>query len=906
MIFRTYGRRTRCDARSLSNASLLDADGGIADDCDLRELPLSQESYQDRRHGVVPSFSSQESSPCSFDPDLFTSVIRESQEPFNTPLLSDGEADAGRPGNKGHNVNRGSSGELKGLKLAAAVSETSTLLEAQEFGEMMEHVDEVNFSLDGLKPWHPARIRRSSLLSLLQICSMPQQRRLLRARGLSNMIIDAILGLNYDDAVSTVAAATILYVLASDVEDEFLLDSPACVRFLLMLLNPPTYHTAEKKQQKTGSNLLEIRKPLTLNSAIKGVDSSSGAIISKVKEILLNCNEITSDVEGNDGFKRPELSSKWIALLTMEKACLSTVSFEDTSEIMAKTRGNFKEILRDLKGLDAIFDVIATCHSALEGWFNNKPKDGDSAVLENVLLLLKCLKIMENATFMSTENQNYLLGMEAKLESAGLPLTFVGTIISCIKLLSGLSLLQNISSNSHGEKLRFSSNGIASVLKEKHTDCCGNANFGVEPSVDGCKRLKLSTSNMELSTSGSEGLSAMDRPDCSASTSYSVELHRSNGESCTSNTGLRVKSNGVKLSSSRRSSGWISIRSISSSSPCQSRRTEMSKNSKGESEIDPSDPFAFDEDHLGPSKWEQLSSKKGETKSCRQVLPDKKHVNGSEIPIVIIDEESSQPSSGGKLQFCDKSCASVDEISSLLDDCLLTSVKVLMNLTNDNTIGCQQIGACGGIDILASLISNHFPSFNMHLPIGTENEESMQSLDRSTKLESISEGQLNDRELDFLVAILGLLVNLVEKDSLNRLRLASARVVVDRSETTASNEIYKDVVPLLCAIFVSNQGAGNASGNEELLASEDEASLLQGQREAEMMIIEAYTALLLAFLSTESASVKEAIARCLPSRKLQILVPVLERFVAFHLTLNMISPETHSTVVKVIESCKDP
>ncbi|KAG0474428.1 hypothetical protein HPP92_014114 [Vanilla planifolia] len=737
MIFRTYGRRTRCDARSLSNASLLDADGGIADDCDLRELPLSQESYQDRRHGVVPSFSSQESSPWSFDPDLFTSVIRESQEPFNTPLLSDGEADAGRPGNKGHNVNRGSSGELKGLKLAAAVSETSTLLEAQEFGEMMEHVDEVNFSLDGLKPWHPARIRRSSLLSLLKICSMPQQRRLLRARGLSNMIIDAILGLNYDDAVSTVAAATILYVLASDVEDEFLLDSPACVRFLLMLLNPPTYHTAEKKQQKTGSNLLEIRKPLTLNSAIKGVDSSSGAIISKVKEILLNCNEITSDVEGNDGFKRPELSSKWIALLTMEKACLSTVSFEDTSEIMAKTRGNFKEILRDIKGLDAIFDVIATCHCALE---------------------------------------NYLLGMEAKLESAGLPLTFVGTIISCIKLLSGLSLLQNISSNSHGEKLRFSSNGIASVLKEKHTDCCGNANFGVEPSVDGCKRLKLSTSNMELSTSGSEGLSAMDRPDCSASTSYSVELHRSNGESCTSNTGLRVKSNGVKLSSSRRSSGWISIRSISSSSPCQSRRTEMSKNSKGESEIDPSDPFAFDEDHLGPSKWEQLSSKKGETKSCKQVLPDKKHVNGSEIPIVIIDEESSQPSSGGKLQFCDKSCASVDEISSLLDDCLLTSVKVLMNLTNDNTIGCQQIGACGGIDILASLISYHFPSFNMHLPIGTENEESMQSLDGSTKLESISEGQLNDRELDFLVAILGLLVNLVEKDSLNRLRLASARV----------------------------------------------------------------------------------------------------------------------------------
>ncbi|KAJ6874355.1 hypothetical protein NC652_034131 [Populus alba x Populus x berolinensis] len=46
------------------------------------------------------------------------------------------------------------------------------------------------------------------------------------------------------------------------------------------------------------------------------------------------------------------------------------------------------------------------------------------------------------------------------------------------------------------------------------------------------------------------------------------------------------------------------------------------------------------------------------------------------------------------------------------------------------------------------------------------------------------------------------------------------------------------------------------------------------------------------------------IADCLPNRNLVILVPVLERFVAFHLTLNMISPETHKAVTEVIESCR--
>jgi hypothetical protein len=93
------------------------------------------------------------------------------------------------------------------------------LLEAQEFGELMEHEDEVNFALDGLRKGHQLRIRRASLSSLLSICASQHQRRSLRAQGISQSIIDAILVLSLDDIPSNLAAATLFFALTADVSD---------------------------------------------------------------------------------------------------------------------------------------------------------------------------------------------------------------------------------------------------------------------------------------------------------------------------------------------------------------------------------------------------------------------------------------------------------------------------------------------------------------------------------------------------------------------------------------------------------------------------------------------------------------------------------------------------------------
>ena len=87
-----------------------------------------------------------------------------------------------------------------------------------------------------------------------------------------------------------------------------------------------------------------------------------------------------------------------------------------------------------------------------------------------------------------------------------------------------------------------------------------------------------------------------------------------------------------------------------------------------------------------------------------------------------------------------------------------------MNLANENPVGCKQIAANGGLETMSSLIASHFPSFSSPFTDRHDNTSSIEMDDQNGR-------HLTDQELDFLVAILGLLVNLVEKDGQNRLVL---------------------------------------------------------------------------------------------------------------------------------------
>lgn len=172
---------------------LLDGDAEVDEPLSLS----SQEAggSQQDPYGFA-AFSSQDSSPWSLESDVFGNeefVGGASLPPLLPPPPRP-------PGNSSNGMRRPK--DRKGVKVkkppelpapvkprpvprptGTASAATATLMEAQEFGEMMEDVDEVNFALDGMRAGQPARIRQASLLSLLNICATAQRRRLLRAQG---------------------------------------------------------------------------------------------------------------------------------------------------------------------------------------------------------------------------------------------------------------------------------------------------------------------------------------------------------------------------------------------------------------------------------------------------------------------------------------------------------------------------------------------------------------------------------------------------------------------------------------------------------------------------------------------------------------------------------------------------
>ncbi|XP_009118232.1 wings apart-like protein homolog isoform X2 [Brassica rapa] len=850
---------------------------------------MMERTYGRRKPEIPPRTPSNSLNDIVSQPEYLSSSSSPDIEPFDYPLVpffSQESSSTYREDYPGP-VRR----EKRARNRREAFAMTSTLLEAQEFGELMEHEDEVNFALDGLRKGQQVRIRRASLSSLLAICASQHQRRSLRAQGISQSIIDAILNLSLDDIPSNLAAATLFFVLTADGQDEHFMESPKCIKFLIKLLKPVTVTSTQGKPPNIGFKLLSLLKDVDpARDAVKVNDPSSSVILSRVQELLVTCKEMRSVDSYTTETTRPELSTKWVALLTMERACLSKISFDDTSGSVKKTGGNFKEKLRELGGLDAVIEVVMDCHTVMERWMEydalSVQDKKDNQHKQSLMLLLKCLKIMENATFLSIDNQSHLLGFKKCLGSRESRMSFTELTISVIKMLSGLHLRGGFSSShSNNVNPHCSAGGILRADRRVNDEV-------VAISSDTCSSFgSISTRN--------ESVSQRSHTIIDLDSQSSV----SGNEPTTSTTRLGST---IPASFAGRLASLGSDIARSTSRTSQVGEPSCKRNGNFSFTEENEDPFAFDLEDSEPSKWALVSVKQKKSRAQKKKGCHKQSKDECCYQLHSSQEESSNHRVNSEEESSDKYYISPQESSStndideeclcLLSDCLLTAVKVLMNLTNDNAVGCRQVGGCRGLESMAELIARHFPSFT-ESPLFSEMEETERFHQKKDK-------HLTDQELDFLVAILGLLVNLVEKDGVNRSRLASASFAITKPEGLQESE--PEMIPLLCSIFLTNQGSEDTKEETTSFTLDDEEAVLESEKEAEKMIVEAYSALLLAFLSTESTSIRNSIRDYLPKRNLAILVPVLERFVAFHTTLNMIPPETHKAVMEVIESCKLP
>lgn len=111
-------------------------------------------------------------------------------------------------------------------------------------------------------------------------------------------------------------------------QDDHLLESPGCIQFLIKFLRPIVTTAIKDKTPKFGYKLLSLRQNDDMLKNTTGrLDSSSSEVFSRVQEILVNCKQLKA-CQIDNGVERPELCPKWLALLTMEKACLSAISLD--------------------------------------------------------------------------------------------------------------------------------------------------------------------------------------------------------------------------------------------------------------------------------------------------------------------------------------------------------------------------------------------------------------------------------------------------------------------------------------------------------------------------------------------------------------------------------------------------
>jgi hypothetical protein len=228
---------------------------------------------------------------------------------------------------------------------------------------------------------------------------------------------------------------------------------------------------------------------------------------------------------------------------------------------------------------------------------------------------------------------------------------------------------------------------------------------------------------------------------------------------------------------------------------------------------DSQDPFAFDEVDL------DLGFEKGSKKKSRKAGKAVQLEEVSDASKANQDRRENSVANGkddGTVE------GSISSYAAVYNDCLLSAVKVLMNLTNDNPIGCCQVAVCGGLGVIASLLVAHFPSPQSGLQEeGLEHRIGSLRHGSSEMLEGKS-GQA-DQDLDLVVVALGVLCNLVEKDEGNRARLATLEVDLPSYVTLKEGSVLHDssMIALLCALFLSKHGAGEAAeAVEEKIAME--------------------------------------------------------------------------------------
>ncbi|KAK3101252.1 hypothetical protein FSP39_002172 [Pinctada imbricata] len=274
--------------------------------------------------------------------------------------------------------------------------------ECQEYGETQDFSDDVDYLLVGLKEGEPMSTRCLSCIGLAQKSILPAFRMHLRAHG---------------------TVAKIFGHLQDSITDPSL---ALCTALLMFMMS----------RDKLNMDL--DRQSLDLMLKLLGVDVQEEMSITMLGKRVLNRNkdrvrEVYEQWRMESGSNTSEI----------EDVSTGNLAMESLLSLTSRRAGEwFKEELRTLGALDHIVDTVCTCIEAID---DNTTLLTDSAI-ENLKKTDRCLRVLENVSFVNTDNQTYLISYK----TGALLVSLCRALATCEKFLPVYPIQESVDKDSTG------------------------------------------------------------------------------------------------------------------------------------------------------------------------------------------------------------------------------------------------------------------------------------------------------------------------------------------------------------------------------------------------------------------------------------------------------------------------
>ncbi|CAG9802963.1 unnamed protein product [Chironomus riparius] len=255
----------------------------------------------------------------------------------------------------------------------------------QEIGEFQEMDDDVEYLLDALQPNSQVALRCLSALQLASKCMTPSFRMHIRAHGIVPKFFKALEDAPNDPSLG-LCTAMVMFALSQDTLKMDL--DRGSLELMLNLLE------CEADQKQFPKDIVMNKQHIERKQKVRELCEE---IQSQGKSIHLNLDNITA----------------------------AQLAMESLLSLTSKRAGEWlKEDLRELGGIEHIIKTVHECCNQVTDYV----EEWTELLLEKLNKIGRCLRILENVTSNSEENQKYILHYKSQV--------FIKTLCRFYNLLS--------------------------------------------------------------------------------------------------------------------------------------------------------------------------------------------------------------------------------------------------------------------------------------------------------------------------------------------------------------------------------------------------------------------------------------------------------------------------------------